>query len=424
MVLLLRDDAAMSHLHVKYLLVGGGLASTAAAEAIRAIDAGGSIVMLGQEPVRPYHRSPLSKSFLARTRPRTALFARDVEWFDANRIELRTGRRVVHLDVSRRLAAISDGDEIAYDALLLATGATARHLVIPGAELQNVFYLRTLSDAEMLQNAIAKAKNEGRGRAAIVGGGLLGLELASTLTSMGLAVDLIVGAAHPWTNLVGETTGRFLTRHLQSRGVTVHLGQRPLRLEGDGRVQRVVLNEGAPIGCDFVVAAIGSVVPRDLLRGTPIAAEHAILTDAHCRTNVEGVYAAGDCAAVFDPLFGKHRWIDHWDNAIVTGTIAGTNMAGGNARYDVVNTFDSEVFDLRLTVWGSHKHIERRLLRGAPSADSPDFAEIGIAGDGRVAQVVAVNGAKEHAALGELVRTRANVAGREDTLRDAGAALG
>src|SRR5215213_12030672 len=112
----------MSRLHVKYLLVGGGLASTAAAEAIRATDLSGSILMLGQEPLRPYHRPPLSKSFLRRERPRAELFARDEAWFDANHVELRTGRRVAHFDVGRRVAFVDNGDEISYDELLIATG--------------------------------------------------------------------------------------------------------------------------------------------------------------------------------------------------------------------------------------------------------------------------------------------------------------
>src|SRR5687768_4799827 len=129
----------MSRLHVKYLLVGGGLASSAAAEAIRAIDATGSILMLGQEPLRPYHRTPLSKSYLRRERPRVELFARDDGWFAAHGVELRTGRRVAHLDVARRTAFVDDGDEISFDKLLLATGAAARHLAISGADLQNVF---------------------------------------------------------------------------------------------------------------------------------------------------------------------------------------------------------------------------------------------------------------------------------------------
>jgi NADPH-dependent 2,4-dienoyl-CoA reductase/sulfur reductase-like enzyme len=289
--------------------------------------------------------------------------------------------------------------------------------------LQNVVYLRTLGDAEMLQTAMAKAKNEGRARATVIGGGLLGLEVASPLTAAGGSIDLMVGDEAPLMIIVGERTGRVSTRQLESSGVTVHLNQRPLRLEGDGRVQRVIRPEGDPIGCDFVVAAIGAIVPRDLLRGTPIAAEKAILADARCRTNVEAIYAAGDCAAVFDPLFGKHRWIDHADNAQVTGTIAGTNMAGGDASYDAVSTFTSEVFDLTLTVWGSSKHIARRLLRGTPTADAPAFAEIGIAGDGRISQVVAINGGAEHEALRKLVQNRADVAGQEERLRDANANL-
>lgn len=413
---------------MKYLLVGGGVASSAAVETIRAIDAGGSVLVLGREPVRPYHRSPLSKSFLRRERPRAELFAHDAEWFNAHNVALRTGRRVVRLDVTRQAAATDDGEEISYDRLLLATGAIARHLTIPGADLQNVFYLRTLADAEMLQNAIVKATAEGRqhdagrGRVAVIGGGLLGLELASTFTVLGLHVDLIVGEEHPWHKIVGDTLGRFLARRLAARGVQVHLNQRPIRLCGDGRVQRVTLDAHEP-ACDFVVAAVGSVVSRELLRGTPIAAEKAILTNERCETNVPNVYSAGDCAALFDPLFGKHRWIDHSTNAIETGRIAGANMAGGDARYDLVNTFNSEVFDLQLTVWGSPKHIERRLIRGTPSAESPDFAEIGITADGRVAQVVSINGANEHAALRELIRTRANVSGREDALRDASSDL-
>src|SRR5688500_13035779 len=168
----------MSRMHVKYLLVGGGLASSAAAGAIRALDVSGSILMLGQEPVRPYHRSPLSKAFLRRERLRTDLFAREADWFNANDVELRTGQRVAHLDVARRTASIDNGDEISYDHLLLATGASARHLTIPGAELQNLFYLRTLGGAEMLQYAIGKAQKERRGRRTIIGGGCLGREIS------------------------------------------------------------------------------------------------------------------------------------------------------------------------------------------------------------------------------------------------------
>src|SRR3982750_2083795 len=101
-----------------------------------------------------------------------------------------------------------------------------------------------------------------------------------------------------------------------------------------------------------------------MLRNTPLTAEKAILVDDHCRTNVPGIFAAGDCAAVYDPLFGKHRVLDHWDNAQVTGTLAGNNMAGAVETYSAVNSFFSDVFELSLTAWGEAKQVERRLLRG------------------------------------------------------------
>jgi len=414
----------MSALHVKYLLVGGGLAASSAAEAIRAIDRQGDMLLVGQEVNRPYHRPPLSKEFLRRDKGRSELWVKPTGWYEENDVGLRTGRRVANLDCPRRAVTLSSGEEIGFDRLLLATGAAPRPMDIPGAELPNVFYLRTIEDADRIQHAIDQAKaagrthaRGGRGHAVVIGGGVLGVELAASLTQTGLQVDLVT-ARYPWEKFAGESTARFITRYLESKGVTVHTGHRPQRLEGDGRVQRVVLPTGETIACDFVCAATGITVNREILRGTPIAAERAILADERCRTNVEDVYAAGDCAAVFDPLFGKHRLLDHWDNAQVTGKIAGTNMAGGEARYDAVNYFFSDVFDLSLSGWGEARQVSHRLTRGTPTPESPDMVEIGIAADGRIAQVLAVNHAGEDEVLRELVKRRVRVEGREEALKD------
>jgi NAD(P)H-nitrite reductase large subunit len=414
----------MSTLHVKYLLVGGGLAASSAAEAIRALDRGGALLLVGQEVNRPYHRPPLSKEFLRRDKERAELWVKPLGWYEENDVVLRTGHRVAHLDCERRAVTLSSGEEISFDRLLLATGAAPRPMKIPGADLPNIFYLRTIEDAERIQHAIDQAKAEGRkharggrGHAVVIGGGVLGVETAASLTQSGLHVHLIA-ARYPWEKFAGESTGRFLVRHLESKGVTVHTGHRPQRLEGDGRVQRVVLPAGQSIPCDFVAAAVGINVNREILRGTPIAAERAILADERCRTNVEHVYAAGDCAAVFDPLFGKHRLLDHWDNAQITGRIAGTNMAGGEARYDAVNYFFSDVFDLTLSGWGEARQVSHRLTRGTPTPESPALVEIGIAADGRIAQVLAVNHSNEDDLLRELVKRRVRVEGKEEDLKD------
>jgi NADPH-dependent 2,4-dienoyl-CoA reductase/sulfur reductase-like enzyme len=287
-----------------------------------------------------------------------------------------------------------------------------------------LFYLRTLDDCETLHHAIDKAKLEGRphdkgrGRVAVIGGGVLGVELAASFTQVGLAVDLLLATDLPWNRFAGENTGRFLTLYLQKHGVNLHPTSSPLRLEGDGRVQRVIRPDGLPLDCDFAIATVGAIPNMDLLHGTPIAAGRAILADDRCQTNVPGIYAAGDCAAVFDPLFGKHRMLDHWDNAIVTGTLAGRNMAGMNEAYSAVNYFFSDVFELSLSAWGDSRHIDRRLLRGTPNVDAPDFVEIGIAADGRIVQVLAIGHSGEDELLRDLVGKRVRVNGNEELLKD------
>jgi NADPH-dependent 2,4-dienoyl-CoA reductase/sulfur reductase-like enzyme len=196
----------------------------------------------------------------------------------------------------------------------------------------------------------------------------------------------------------------------------VHAESAPRALEGDGRIQRIVTDHGT-FACDFAVAAIGGAVNRDLLRGTAIRCEKAILANEFGETNVEGIYAAGDCAAIFDPLFGKHRVFDHHYGAEVTGALAGRNMAGAKTPYAAVNTFDTEVFDLKLKGWGEARQVDRRLIRAATN-DASDFIEIGIAADGRIAQILAINHAGEDAILKKLIAQRVKVDGNEETLKD------
>ena len=415
----------MSHPHVKYLLAGGGIASSSAAVAIRGIDAVSPILIVGQESSRPYHRSPLSKDFLRRGVKSTDLFTLPEGWFSASSVQLRTGRRVAQLDTARSAITLDDGTEISYDHLLLATGSSASRLTIPGSQLPNLFYVRTLNDVERLRHAIDLAKaqgithDRGRGRVAIVGGGILGVELTGTLHAMGLSVHLIVGPEYPWHHFAGESAGRYLGRLLQRHDVEVSDGRRAVSLGGDGRVQRVILDDGRTVACDFAIAAVGSTANRELLRNTPLFSEKAILVDQRCQTQDERIYAAGDCAAVFDPLFGKHRIIDHWHHAVTTGTIAGTNMAGGNAVYSSVNEFDTSVFDLTAIGFGEPRLVERRIVRGSAAGENASFAEIGIAADGRIAQVLAIGPGHDLQQLKLLVAKRAAVDGNQERLKDA-----
>ena len=418
----------MSNPHVKYLLVGGGVASSAAAQAIRERDGEGTILLINQESTRPYRRPPLSKEALRNHQARSLLFTQPAGWFASNGVELRTGRRASHLDTSRHIVTLDDGKEISFDQLLLATGASPRHLTIPGYDLPSLHYLRTFDDLERLHHAVDLAKAQGRpqtrngsshrGRVAVIGSGLLGVELAASLTQMGLEVDLLIKGEHPWPRFAGETTARWVSRFLEQHQIVVHPHSAPLRLEGDGRVQRVILPDQSVLISDFAVAAVGVVANKDLLRGTPIAAEKAILTDAYCQTTVESIYAAGDCAAIFDPLFGKHRILDHFDSAQSVGALAGRNMTGANEVYADVSHFWSELFEVTLDAWGESRHVHHRLVRGNPSPEGPDFIEFGLSADNRISQVVAVNHPADHQTLKRLVKERTAIMDKEELLKD------
>ena len=409
----------MSNLHAKYLLIGGGLASISAAEAIRQRDREGELLIIGQEINRPYHRPPISKQFLRGETSHAELFTHPAQWYEDNRVRLRTGRRAARLDVARRAVTLDNAEEISFDRLLIATGAHPRHLNVAGAQLPNLFYLRTIEDAERLHHAIDQARPAKRGAVsvAVIGGGVLGVEMAASLKQLGLEVDLIVAGQHPWEKFAGETTGRVLARLLESKGVRVHLGSRASKLEGDGRVQRVVLADGSAIPCDFAIGAVGAIPNKELLRGTSIAAEKAILVDERCRTNVQSIYAAGDCSAIFDPLFGKHRILDHWDNAVVSGKLAGANMAGEEVKYDAVNNFFSDVYDWSMNVWGEARFVDHRIVRQG-SGEKVDLVEFGVGADGRIAQVIAVNHQGEDEVLRELVKRRVTITEREEVLRE------
>ncbi len=419
----------MNHSHVKYLLIGGGLASASAAEAIRKHDPQGRLALIGQEVFRPYHRPPLSKEYLRGQKPQAELFTAEPHWYEENQVELHTGRRVVSLDTARSSATLDDGQEMAFDRALIATGGAPALLNIPGATMPNVYYVRRVEDSDRLRNAVEKAKKEGRahdrgrGRAAVIGGGFLGVELAASLTQLGLAVTLVSGAPWPWDKIAGETTGRYLVRFLQKHGVQVLTRQRPQRFEGDGRVLRVILPEADPVECDLVIPAVGMVPHIELVRGTPIQAEKAILVDAHGRTNVPNIYAAGDCCAIFDPLFGKHRTLDHWDNAVQSGTLAGVNMAGVEKAYDGVNNFFSDVFDLMLNGWGEARQVHRRIVRGSTAGEPADFAEIGLDQNNRVVQVLCLNHTSEDDALRGLVAHKVDLSGQEEAIKDPGQPL-
>ncbi len=417
-----RRTTRMSEKRTQYLLLGGGVAAAEAAAAIREIDPAGSILLVGREVNRPYDRRAVNKSYLRRAAGRADLALRPDGWYADHHIELHTNQRATSLEVGRRRVTLDSGEAVGFERLLIATGAAPAKLDVPGGDLPAVYPLWTLEQADAIHRAAESARPFTSGRrpvrACVVGGGMNGAEAAATLAGAGLAVEWVAGHRGPLGPVAGEAAQRSIKRLFAENGVGLRDG-RAAAVEGDGRAQRVVTTGGEAVACDLVVHCVGMKVNRALLRGSPVAAETAILADVQGQTNVPGVYAAGDVAAWFDPRFGKHRPVSHWGHAAESGLIAGKNMAGAWAAWAGDDGYSVELFGRTLWAWGDARRIDRRLLRGGGES----FAEIGVEADGRVAFVLSVGREAENVALRALVDTRASTLGREESLKDAATAL-
>ena len=418
----------------RYLVVGAGVAGASAAAAINDVDPGGSVLVVGRERSRPYHRPPLSKAYLRGEIGKADLIAQPLGWFPTHGADLRTGVRVTRLDPPRRRATLDDGATVQYEQCVLAYGATVAPLEVLGAGLPGLHYLRTLDDCDQLRTRLTRALKEGlphadgRGRAVVVGGGLLGTEVAASLTRLGLAIDLVIDAPLPWAGVAGESASRFIAGLLDRNGVTLHRDAGVAELLGDGRVQRVALDGGAELPCDFAVAAVGARVDARPVQGTRVTLGRAVLCDAFGRTDAEYVWAAGDCCAMRDERFGKSLPAGHWDVARLQGDLVGRNAAtvaldGEPAAWREVRGWHSELFGVDLFAWGTTRFADRFLTRGSVNVERPDYAEIALDSDGRVCHALAVGREGEQAALRRLVEDRADVRDRETILRDPDAAV-
>lgn len=424
----------MNRSHTKYLLIGGGLAAASAAAAIRAADQLGSLLLIARENTQPYRRKNLP-TLLSQAHPnRQSLYVHPAGWYDQHHVHLRTGRQVEAIDPSRHCVILDNAEQVSYEQLLIATGASPNRVNAPGADLPNVMLFRTYEDADRLHNSLLQVRAEGRlhplgrGRVTILGAGIMGMELAGELASMQIQVDLIDSGSHPWPQLAGQGIGRFALRHLLDKGVYFHGQTQVSRLEGDGRVQHVVLDSPSPgdpskplrLETDLVIVALGVSPAKEMVRHTALAAERAILVDEQCRTSLPNIFAAGDCAAVYDPLFGKHRLTEAWDTAEETGQIAGANMAGGDARWAKVSHFQMIALGLTLEAWGDHRQVSHRLYRAPTNSQGFKQIEFGIAADGRLAQVLTVGQwpDEERVALESMIHQRLATQGIEEQLKD------
>jgi 3-phenylpropionate/trans-cinnamate dioxygenase ferredoxin reductase subunit len=394
----------------KIVVVGAGLAGGGAALELRRLGFGGELTLLGAEAHLPYSRPPLSKGFLRGEESFEDGLVAPRASYKRQGIALLLGRRAVALDPQRRTVRLDDGEELEYDRLLVTTGGRKRRLPFPGADLTGVFDLRAVEDSERI-----KAEAMPGRRAVVIGLGFIGCEVAASLRMLGLEVTGLAPDPVPLARVLGEEVGAAVAALHRSRGVRLLLKEGVERLEGDGRVERVVTKSAGRLECDLVVAGIGIEPEIDLLKVAGATVSDGVEVDELCRTSLPAVFAAGDIARHLHPIFGRIR-VEHWNHADRHGKAAAAAMLDRGTPYDYVHSFWSDQYDQTLEYVGFVKEWDRIDVEG--SLDALDFiARYYVQGRLRAAAAIGRGGDPESDEGGELkeiarqLRTAASASG-------------
>jgi 3-phenylpropionate/trans-cinnamate dioxygenase ferredoxin reductase subunit len=345
-----------------FVIVGASLAGATAAETLRAERFDGRVVLIGEEPERPYERPPLSKDYLAGKAERHSVYVHDAGFYADQAIELRTSTRVTTLDVAAAAVVLDSGERIGYDRLLLSTGAAPRRLNVPGANLDGVHYLRSLADADYLRAALRQATN-----VAVVGAGWIGSEVAAVARQLGRPVAVIDPGAVPLERVLGPQVGQFYRDLHADHGVDLHLGQHVAALQGPGTVEQVRTTDGQTIPADLVVVGIGAQPRVELAATAGLDVRDGIVVDEHLQTTIPGIFAAGDVAAAWHPLLGTRIRVEHWANALNQGPAAAKNMLGHTTPYQRVPYFYSDQYDVGMEYSGHASRWDQVVFRGDPA---------------------------------------------------------
>jgi 3-phenylpropionate/trans-cinnamate dioxygenase ferredoxin reductase component len=329
------------------LIVGGGLASARAVKSYREAGGTGRVALVSADRFVPYSRPPLSKRYLRGEVEREGTFVEPPSFYADREVELLLETTVVRVDPDMHAVELADGRRLEYRRLLLATGASPRRLAVPGTDLDGVFTLRTLDDSTRIREAARAA-----GRAVVLGGSFIGLEVSASLVQLGVEVTLVHSGDVLFDVLRVPELSAFLCDLYRERGVELVLEESVVGFGGEGRVERVETLGGRTLPADLVVQGVGVTPATGFLEGSGIEVENGIVVDERFRTSAPDVHAVGDVARFYDPVLGERRRIEHWSNASYQGQRVGRQLAGEDAPYDTVSSFFSEIFGLRLRVFG------------------------------------------------------------------------
>jgi 3-phenylpropionate/trans-cinnamate dioxygenase ferredoxin reductase subunit len=344
----------------RVVIVGAGQAGYQVAASLRGKKFDGEIVILGDEPVLPYQRPPLSKGYVKGETKEDALLLRPESFYSTNTITVRLNCQVTAIDRASREVVLASGDRLAYDSLVLATGGRVRKLPVPGAELAGVAYVRTLADAVALKPQIEAADN-----VVVIGGGFIGLECAAVARTLGCEVVVLEAMDRLMARVVSPVLSDYYRDLHRSRGVDVRLGASVTEIMGaGGRVTGVRCGDGAAVLADLVVIGIGIIANDDLAKAAGLACDRGIVVDALLRTSDPDIYAIGDCATFPHPMAGGPLRLESVQNAIDQGKTVADAIMGDAKPYAAVPWFWSDQYEVKLQIVGMTQHYDDTVTLG------------------------------------------------------------
>ncbi|HJV86590.1 MAG TPA: FAD-dependent oxidoreductase [Noviherbaspirillum sp.] len=349
-------------LESKIVIIGAGHAGGTAAATLREYGHRGAICIVGDEPYLPYQRPPLSKAFLKGSADTASLFLKNAAFYAENDIEVRTEQSVASIDRSARRVTLAGGDVLPYDFLVLATGARARQLPVPGANLGNILSLRGIDDAERLKKALQPGC-----RVAIVGGGYIGLEVAASARALGLEVTIIEREARLLARVASEPLARFFERIHQQHGVRILCNAHMSHFEGDRDVSAVCLEDGQRIACDVALVGVGAQPRDELARGAGLHCENGVAVDLDARTSDPAIFAIGDLSWRPMPVYGERMVrLESVPNATEQARQLACAVVGKPRPAVEVPWFWSDQYEVKLQIAGLPFDADRQVVRGSP----------------------------------------------------------
>jgi len=340
------------------IIIGASHAAAQLAPSLRQEGWTGEILVIGDEPHLPYHRPPLSKTYLAGDKSTESLLIRPQAFYDKSDVTFRVGH-VSSINRGNQTVSLESGEVFNYSKLAICTGARVRTISFPGDDLQGIHYLRKIADVQGIQKEVDKGK-----RVVIIGGGYIGLETASAIKKMGMDVTVLEMTSRILQRVTAPQLSAFYKRIHSEEGVKIHANVSMSEIRGETRVEEVVCDDGSSYPADIVIIGVGVIPNIELAQEAGLEIDSGIVVDQYCNTNDPNIFAAGDCTRHFNKVYGRDIRLESVPNAGEQAKVAASSICGGSKENHSLPWFWSDQYDLKLQIAGLSEGYDKLLMRG------------------------------------------------------------